>query len=476
MNIKERLDFSCALFDGDGQLLANAPHMPVHLGSMGDSVSAVRAAFVQPRAGDSFVLNDPFAGGTHLPDITVVTPYFGAASSPQFFVASRGHHADVGGVSPGSMPAASSHIDEEGILLSPLRLVSAGAFEDQAIRAALSAGPHPARNVEQNVADLKAQLAANRKGLELLAQTMAERGAATTLAYAGHVQTNAETAVRDAIATLTGGHHVVEMDGGQRIEVRVTVNGDSATVDFAGTSVQTLDNFNAPAAVCRAAVLYVFRCLVARPIPMNAGCLAPIKLKIPPGSFLSPAAPAAVAAGNVETSMCITDALFGALGVLACGQGTMNNVTFGDDQVQYYETLCGGAGAGDGFDGCSAIHTHMTNSRLTDPEILEDRFPVRITQFGVRSGSGGAGQWHGGDGLVREYEFLKPLSVSLLTNRRRRGPFGLRGGKRGAPGINTLIHTDGRQTTLASTAQIEVRAGERLRIETPGGGGFGPPG
>ena len=473
VNIKERLDFSCALFDRHGKLLANAPHMPVHLGSMGDSVSAVRRAFPMPSDGDSFVLNDPFEGGTHLPDITVVTPFFGGHRAPLFYLASRGHHADVGGITPGSMPADSRHIDDEGILLKPMLLACAGQFNEDGLRSALGRGPHPARNIDQNLADLKAQLAANRTGRSLLETMLDERGVATSLAYAAHVQDNAELAVREVIAGQTGGHHVVEMDGGQRIEVAVTINGDRAVVDFAGTSAQTDDNFNAPRSVCRAAVLYVFRCLVARPIPMNAGCLAPIDLRIPDGCFLAPSSPAAVAAGNVETSMCVTEALFGALGVLAAGQGTMNNVTFGNDSLQYYETLCGGAGAGDGFDGCSAIHTHMTNSRLTDPEIVEQRFGVRVTRFCLREGSGGAGRWRGGDGLVREYEFLTPMTVSLLTNRRRRGPFGLKGGQRGRPGKNTLIRSYGGAMSLASTARIDVHPGDRLRIETPGGGGFG---
>ncbi|MFK8016403.1 MAG: hydantoinase B/oxoprolinase family protein [Gammaproteobacteria bacterium] len=473
VNIKERLDFSCALFDADGRLLANAPHMPVHLGSMGESVRAVRNAFTKPVDGDSFVVNDPYAGGTHLPDITVVTPFFGPSSTPLFYLAARGHHADVGGTSPGSMPADSTQIEHEGILLAPRRLTLGGKFDETGLRDALAAGPYPARDPDQNIADLLAQLAANRFGASQLSIMLKEHGIDEPCAYAQFVQDNAALAVRDVVCSLSDGHCALEMDDGQRIEVRITVKGDRAHVDFSGTSAQLPSNFNAPAAVCRAAVLYAFRCLVARPIPMNAGCMAPIDLTIPDGSFLAPRPPAAVAAGNVETSMCITDALFGAMGKLASSQGTMNNVTFGNDRVQYYETLCGGAGAGDGFDGCSAIHTHMTNSRLTDPEILEARYPVRITRFEVRRGSGGRGRYRGGDGLIREYEFLESMTVSLLGNRRRIAPFGVHGGGNGACGVNTLLRVDGAAKVLGATAMVQVESGDRLRIETPGGGAYG---
>ncbi|MFK7886041.1 MAG: hydantoinase B/oxoprolinase family protein [Gammaproteobacteria bacterium] len=474
VNIKERLDFSCALFDRSGRLLANAPHMPVHLGSMGESVRAVMRAFPQPARGDNFALNDPYAGGTHLPDITVVTPYFCNDGPPAFYLAARGHHADVGGTSPGSMPADSRHIDDEGVLISPMRLVRAGVFEDAAIRQQLAGARFPARNIEQNIADLFAQLAANRSGVNQLNDMIDAHGLTMAEAYAGFVQDNAALAVREVIAKIEPGHHVVEMDGGERIEVRVRRRGDRVEVDFHGSSAQVAGNFNAPAAVCRAAVLYVFRCLVARPIPMNAGCLEPVDLMIPEGSFLAPKSPAAVAAGNVETSTCITEALFGALGVLAAGQGTMNNVTFGNDEVQYYETLCGGAGAGDGFNGCDAIHTHMTNSRLTDPEILEQRFPLRVLTFAIRHSSGGTGRWRGGNGMVREYEFLAPMTVSLLGNRRSTQPFGLHGGGPGAAGINTLWRAGTQEyEILNATATVKVAAGDRLKIETPGGGGFG---
>ncbi|MEM6640091.1 MAG: hydantoinase B/oxoprolinase family protein [Pseudomonadota bacterium] len=473
VNIKERLDFSCAVFDADGNLLANAPHMPVHLGSMGDSVRAATRAFPDLAAGDCIVLNDPYDGGTHLPDITVVSPLLDANQTVRFFVASRGHHADVGGLTPGSMPATSEYIDQEGVLLAPRRIVRNGQFDEPGLRRALCEAPYPARNVDQNIADLKAQLAANQKGLSLLDELLTERGPAYCSAYARHVQDNASVAVRRVIETLRDGHRVVEMDGGHRIEVRVAIRGDRALVDFTGTSAQASDNFNAPSSVCRAAVLYVFRCLVSRSIPMNEGCLDPITLTIPDGCFLAPRSPAAVAAGNVETSMCVTEALFGALGVLAAGQGTMNNITFGNERVQYYETLCGGAGAGNGFDGGSAIHTHMTNSRLTDPEILEERFPVRITEFRVREGSGGRGQWCGGDGLIREYEFLEAMNVSLLTNTRRRGARGLAGGGSGDVGRNILLPVDAQPRILDSTAHLTVQPGDRLRIETPGGGGFG---
>jgi 5-oxoprolinase (ATP-hydrolysing) len=476
VNIKERLDFSCALFDRSGRLLANAPHMPVHLGSMGESVRAVMRTFQTPERGDSFVLNDPYEGGTHLPDITVVTPYFADDAQPAFYLAARGHHADVGGTTPGSMPADSRHIDDEGVLLPPMPLVRAGRFDADALRERLTGARYPARNIDQNIADLLAQLAANRSGIALLDEMIQTHTLAVADAYAGFVQDNAAHAVHEVIATLQDGHQVVTMDGDERIEVAVRRKGRRIEVDFSGSSAQVSGNFNAPAAVCRAAVLYVFRCLVARPVPMNAGCLEPVDIVIPEGSFLAPTSPAAVAAGNVETSTCITEALFGALGVLAAAQGTMNNVTFGNEDLQYYETLCGGAGAGNGFNGCSAIHTHMTNSRLTDPEILEQRYPVRVTRFEIRTGSGGAGRWHGGDGMIREYEFLDSMTVSLLGNRRRTRPFGLNGGKPGAAGRNTLFRADTQKSeSLNATATVEVAAGDRLLIETPGGGGFGAP-
>ena len=477
VNIKERLDYSCAVFDPAGGLVANAPHMPVHLGSMGESVRAITTRFGDDVApGDSFVLNDPYEGGTHLPDVTVVTPFFDAgADKPLFFVASRAHHADIGGITPGSMPPASGHIDEEGVLLRGLRLVARGRFDEARLRELLTAGRFPARNPEQNLADLRAQLAANRRGLAELARMLDEFGAGAVIAYMEHVQANAAAAVRSVLSGLTGGHFRYALDGGESVEVAVSVDRKArrARVDFSGTSPQSPGNLNAPAAVCRAAVLYVFRCLVDRDIPLNDGCLEPIELVIPEGSLLNPRWPAAVAGGNVETSQCVVDALFGALGVVAAAQGTMNNLTFGNARHQYYETLCGGAGAGPGFDGASAVHTHMTNSRLTDPEILELRHPVRVERFAVRRGSGGRGRWRGGDGVVRVLRFTEPLCAALLSNRRRVPPFGLAGGGAGACGANRVLRADGAVESLDGTALVELRAGDALVIETPGGGGYG---
>jgi 5-oxoprolinase (ATP-hydrolysing) len=476
VNIKERLDFSCAVFDRHGQLLANAPHMPVHLGSMGESVRAVmdrHQATWSP--GDSFVVNNPYAGGTHLPDITVVTPVFITAGDPHFFVASRGHHADVGGVTPGSMPPSSHTLAEEGILFDSLVLVRAGVFQEAAIRAALMAGPHPARAPETNLADLRAQLAANAKGCAELARAVADQGAATVDAYVGHVLDHAEEAVRRLIGRLDDGAFTVPMDEGGHVTVRVTIDRATrtATVDFTGTSPQRTSNFNAPGAVCRAAVLYVFRTLIADEIPMNEGVLRPINLIIPEGSMLRPAAPAAVVAGNVETSQIICDALYGALGVLAASQGTMNNFTFGNATHQYYETIAGGAGAGDGFNGASAVQTHMTNSRLTDPEVLEARFPVTVEHFAIRHGSGGAGAYRGGDGAERRIRFNTPMTAAILSGRRTTRPFGLHGGEDGLAGETRVKRTDGRVEILGPTDEVQVEAGDTITILTPGGGGYG---
>ncbi|NGX15079.1 hydantoinase B/oxoprolinase family protein [Wenzhouxiangella sp. XN24] len=476
VNIKERLDYSCAVFDPAGGLVANAPHMPVHLGSMGESVRAVMARFGDDMAaGDSFVLNDPYEGGTHLPDITVVTPFFGAGPRPALYVASRAHHADIGGRTPGSMPADSRHIDEEGVLIRGMRLVAAERFDEDGMRALLTAGRWPARNVEQNLADLRAQLAANRRGAAELARMMDEFGAAAVTAYMGHIQDNAAAAVRSAISGLADGEFTLAMDGGETVRVAVRIERETgrAQIDFTGTSAQSAGNLNAPAAVCRAAVLYVLRCLVDRDIPLNEGCLAPVTLHIPDGSLLNPLWPAAVAAGNVETSQCVVDALFGALGVVAASQGTMNNLSFGNARHQYYETLCGGAGAGPDFDGASAVHTHMTNSRLTDPEILELRHPVRVAAFGLRHGSGGDGRHRGGEGVLRRLVFTEALDAALISNRRRIPPFGLDGGAPGRTGCNRLIRADGRVIELAGTAAVALSPGDALEIETPGGGGFG---
>ncbi|HIJ38702.1 MAG TPA: 5-oxoprolinase, partial [Rhodospirillaceae bacterium] len=475
VNIKERLDFSCALFDGDGALVANAPHVPVHLGSMGDSVRAVlRRHGATMRDGDSFVLNAPYDGGTHLPDITVVTPVFHDGKC-LFFVAARGHHADIGGSSPGSMPPDSCRVEEEGILLDNLPLVEAGRFCEARILALLAQPPWPARNPQQSINDLKAQLAANACGVTELRQLLHRYGSETVLAYMGHVQSNAEACVRQVISGLQDGDFAVEMDDGAilRVSIRIDRAEQSAVIDFTGTAAQRPGNTNAPLAVGKAAVLYVFRCLVDEAIPLNEGCLKPLTLIFPEGSMLNPRYPAAVVAGNVETSQAIVDCLFGALGVLAASQGTMNNLTFGDARWQYYETLCGGVGAGPEGPGASAVHSHMTNSRLTDPEILEWRYPVLVDGFAIRSGSGGAGRNRGGDGVIRRLRFRQAMSLGILSNRRRVAPFGLAGGKDGLPGRNRVERADGMVEELAGTAKIQVAAEDVVVIETPGGGGYG---
>lgn len=477
VNIKERLDFSCAIFDGAANLVANAPHMPVHLGSMGASVAAVLEAHgADLRPGDSFLLNSPYAGGTHLPDMTVVTPVFDPAGERvRFFTASRAHHADVGGITPGSMPPGSCLIGEEGTLIEPTRIVRDGQFAEALVREKLGSGAWPARNALQNLADLRAQLAANARGIRELERAANEHGLAVLLAYMRHVQDNAESCMRRAIRGLANGHFHYELDGGQAIEVRVEIDSaaGSAIVDFAGTSPQARNNFNAPRAVTVAAVLYVFRTLIHEPIPLNAGCLRPLEIRVPRGSMLDPTPPHAVVAGNVETSQCIVDALYGALGLQAASQGTMNNFTFGNDRYQYYETIAGGAGAGPGFAGASGVQTHMTNSRLTDPEVLERRFPVLLRDFSLRHGSGGAGEFRGGDGLVRCVEFREAMTAAILSNHRRVPPFGLAGGSPGRCGSNTLVRCDGSSEVLGATAEIAVHPGDRIRIETPGGGGYG---
>ncbi|HEY7671057.1 MAG TPA: hydantoinase B/oxoprolinase family protein [Gammaproteobacteria bacterium] len=478
VNIKERLDYSCAAFDAAGDLIANAPHLPVHLGSMGDSVRSVLEAFPKMGAGDAFVLNAPYNGGTHLPDITVVTPVFtGTAAKPDFLVASRAHHADIGGRVPGSMPALSTHIDDEGALLEPMPIVRGGVFLEREVRAALTRGPYPARNPDQNVADLKAQLAANAKGVAELRAMAARFGLDVVHAYMRHAQDNAQECVERALQRLHSGAWTLELDGGERLSVAVRIDKERrrATIDFTGTSAMSAGNFNAPGAIARAAVLYVFRTLVAEDIPLNAGCLRPLELMLPPASLVNPRHPAAVAAGNVETSQCITDALLAALGACAASQGTMNNLTFGNAEHQYYETICGGCGAGPGFDGASAVHSHMTNSRLTDVEVLERRFPVRVRRFAIRSGTGGSGRFRGGDGAVREIEFLVPMQGSILSNRRRTLPFGLDGGGPGAPGRNTIVRASGRTEEVPATAEMMFAPGDRFVVETPGGGGFGSP-
>uniref|UniRef100_UPI003340480E hydantoinase B/oxoprolinase family protein n=1 Tax=Limnohabitans sp. TaxID=1907725 RepID=UPI003340480E len=487
VNIKERLDFSCALFSAEGHLIANAPHMPVHLGSMGESIQTVikeNQGRMQP--GDVFVLNDPYHGGTHLPDITVITPvYLDGHSAPVFYVGSRGHHADVGGLTPGSMPPFSTRIEEEGVQIDNVKLVEAGHLREAEMVALLQSGEYPSRNPQQNMADLKAQIAANEKGVQELRRMVEQFGLDVVQAYMRHVQDNAEESVRRVITRLKDGAFTLQLDNGAQIQVAVRVNAAERTaeIDFTGTSAQLTNNFNAPRAVCMAAVLYVFRSLVDDDIPLNAGCLKPLKVIIPQGSMLNPNPPASVVAGNVETSTCITNALFGALGVMAGSQPTMNNFTFGNARVQYYETISGGSGAGGrfdaqgqlvgGFDGTSVVQTHMTNSRLTDPEVLEFRFPVRLESYAIRQGSGGTGRWRGGDGGVRRVRFLEPMTAGILSNGRVHPAFGMAGGHSGLPGINRVVRADGRTEELAHIGQVEMQAGDVFEIHTPGGGGFG---
>ena len=494
VNIKERLDFSCALFSAAGELIANAPHMPVHLGSMSESIKTVIARNPAMQRGDVYVLNDPYHGGTHLPDVTVVTPVYldtpGGTNDdtdavPSFYVASRGHHADIGGITPGSMPPFSKSIDEEGVLLDNFLLVRDGVLREPELRAALGSGAWPARNPDQTIADLRAQVAANQKGVEELAAMVAQFGRATVAAYMQHVQDNAEESVRRVITALKDGRFTLPLDNGAVIQVQVTVDGAarSATIDFTGTSAQLPNNFNAPKAVTMAAVLYVFRTLVDDDIPLNAGCLKPLHVIVPEGCMLNPRPPAAVVAGNVETSTCVTNALYGALGVMAAGQCTMNNFTFGNAAHQYYETISGGSGAGaimddagrgvGGFAGTSVVQTHMTNSRLTDPEVLEFRFPVRLESYAIRAGSGGAGQWRGGDGGVRCVRFLEKMTASILSNGRTVPAFGMAGGQPGALGVNRIERADGRVDILGHIGSAEMAPGDVFVIETPGGGGYG---
>ncbi|WP_440111616.1 hydantoinase B/oxoprolinase family protein [Acidovorax sp. BL-A-41-H1] len=490
VNIKERLDFSCALFDTAGNLIANAPHMPVHLGSMGESIKTViRENRGKMQPGDVYVLNDPYNGGTHLPDITVITPVYLAddQAEPTFYVGSRGHHADVGGTTPGSMPPFSTRIEEEGVQINNVKLVERGVLREAEMIALLESGEYPSRNPQQNMADLRAQIAANEKGQQELRRMVAEFGLDVVQAYMRHVQDNAEESVRRVITRLKDGTFTLPLDNGAQISVSVKVDAAnrSATIDFTGTSPQQTNNFNAPTAVCMAAVLYVFRTLVDDDIPLNAGCLKPINVIIPPGSMLNPNPPASVVAGNVETSTCITNALYGALGLMAAGQCTMNNFTFGSTRYQYYETISGGSGAGGvwdangqlagGFAGTSVVQCHMTNSRLTDPEVLEFRFPVRLEGYEIRKGSGGAGQYRGGDGGVRRVRFLEPMTASILSNGRHHGAFGMAGGQPGAVGINRVVRSDGRVELLDHIGQAEMQPGDVFEIHTPGGGGFRAP-
>ena len=477
VNIKERLDFSCAVFDADGALVANAPHIPIHLGSMGEAVRTVIDRNVGKIApGDVFVLNDPYNGGTHLPDVTVITPAFDDTGKELlFFVGSRGHQADIGGTTPGSMPPDSHTLDEEGVLLDNVKLVEDGRLLEDDIRARLLAAKYPARNPDQNIADLKAQIAANEKGVQELRRMVGHFGLDVVKAYMGHVRDNAEESVRRVIDVLRDGEFEYEMDEGSLVKVKITIDHATrgATLDFTGTSPQRPTNFNAPTAVVRAAALYVFRTLVGDEIPMNDGCLKPVTFIVPDGCMLAPHYPAAVVAGNVETSQCVTDVLFGALGVMAAAQGTMNNITFGNDRHQYYETVCGGGGAGPDFDGASAVHTNMTNTRLTDPEVLEWRYPVLLESFGVRRDTGGAGRHRGGDGTYRRIRFMEEMEVVVLSNHRRIPPYGMDGGEPGQVGRNWVERKDGTVHEMSGLDAATVHPGDVFVLHTPTGGGYG---
>ncbi|GAB4550292.1 MAG: hypothetical protein Tsb0014_44900 [Pleurocapsa sp.] len=483
VNIKERLDFSCAIFDRTGSLVANAPHIPVHLGSMSASViSLINDIGDNIKPGNVYLSNNPYNGGTHLPDVTAITPVFTSPLlrgkegdlTPIFYVASRGHQADIGGITPGSMPPHSKNITEEGILFDNFLLVETGDFRETAVKEILQNNPYPARNINQNIADFKAQIAANNRGVNELLKMVEQYGLETVEAYMQFVQDNAELAVKNVIALLKNGEFIYEMDNGAKIQVKVAIDKENcrATIDFTGTSPQLESNFNAPAAVTQAAVLYVFRTLVNDPIPLNGGCLKPIEIIIPEGCMLNPTYPAAVVAGNVETSQTIVDALYGALGVMAASQGTMNNFTFGNDRYQYYETICGGSGAGNGFNGTDAVHTHMTNSLISDPEVLESRYPVRLESFSIRENSGGKGKYCGGNGVVRKVRFLESMTAGILSSHRVIPPFGLQEGEGGKVGKSYVERKDKTVEELESTATVEMQPGDMFVIETPGGGGY----
>ena len=477
VNIKERLDFSCAIFDPGGELIANAPHMPVHLGSMSESIKSIIAQNPVMERGTVYVMNAPYNGGTHLPDITVIKPVFDEGDNQViFYVASRGHHADVGGTVPGSAPANSTTVEEEGVLIDNMVLVRHDRFLHEEIHSLLTSGLHPARNPAQNIADLQAQVAACEKGTTELLRVIAQYGLDVVHAYMGHVKDNAEESVRRVIDALNDCTFIGEMDDGHQVTVTISVNhgNRSARIDFTGSSATHPGNFNAPSAIAHAAVLYVFRCLVDDDIPLNAGCMVPLEVVLPDESMINPSYPAAVIAGNVETSQLIVDTLFGALGVMGAAQGSMNNFIWGNDTHQYYETICGGAGATPRADGCSAVHTHMTNSRLTDPEVLEWRYPVHLETFHIRSGSGGAGTHQGGDGVVRRVRYEEEMEINVLSSRRRVPPYGMAGGEPGAVGHNRLIRRDGAVTEFGATAQTSVEPGDCFEVETPGGGGYGP--
>ena len=477
VNIKERLDFSCAIFNASGLLVANAPHIPVHLGSMSESVrSLINDKGDTLKSGNVYLSNNPYNGGTHLPDVTAITPIFDEDGKQIiFYVASRGHQADIGGITPGSMPPHSTTVEEEGILFDNFLLVEQGDFREIPVQKILLNHSYPARNPDQNIADFKAQIAANERGVQELRKMVSQYGLETVQAYMRFVQANAEESVRRAINLLKDGSFIYEMDNGAKIEVQVKIHREnrSATIDFTGTSEQLNSNFNAPKAVTQAAVLYVFRTLVNDNIPLNAGCLNPLEIIIPVGCMLNPTYPAAVVAGNVETSQTIVDALYGALGVMAASQGTMNNFTFGNHRYQYYETICGGSGAGIDFDGTDGIHSHMTNSRLTDPEVLESRYPVLLESFSLRPDSGGKGKHSGGNGVIRRIRFLEPMTANILSGHRLVPPFGLNGGEAGHVGRNWIQRQNGTQENLDSTATVEMQPGDVFVIETPGGGGFG---
>jgi len=477
VNIKERLDFSCALFDASGNLVANAPHVPVHLGSMSDAVRKVAELnYGKIKPGDSFVLNAPFNGGTHLPDVTVITPVFNEqVDQILFFVGSRGHHADIGGRTPGSAPPDSKSIEEEGVVIDNFKIVDQGKFRVEETRELLSSGLYPCRNIDQNIKDLEAQLAANETGIREVSQMIKNFGIKTVQAYMKHVQDNAEASVRQVVGKLKDGNFTYPMDFGQKIEVQVRVNASKGTaeVDFTGTSLQGPNNYNAPRSICNAVVLYVFRTLVGAEIPLNEGCLKPLKIIAPEGSMINPKYPAAVIAGNTEVSQNICDCLFGALGVIAGSQGTMNNFVWGNDQFQNYETIAGGSGAGPGFHGASGTQVHMTNTLMTDPEVLESRFPVRLENFSIRKGSGGKGAWTGGDGIRRVVKFLNPVTVTTLCSHRIVPPFGVAEGSPGMVGKDTVIRANGTREPQPGNTEVHLEPGDAFEMLTPGGGGWG---
>jgi 5-oxoprolinase (ATP-hydrolysing) len=479
VNIKERLDFSCAIFTPNGDLVANAPHVPVHLGSMSDSIKTIiRENYKTMKSGDAYLINAPYNGGTHLPDITLIKPVFDISGEKVvFYVASRGHHADIGGITPGSAPAHSIHVEEEGILIDNFKLVSEGKFLEPEIKELLNSGPYPSRNSDQNIADLKAQAAACEKGAQELNRVIDRYSLEVVHAYMQHVQDNAEESVRRVIDVLKDSDFTYKMDDGHQISVAIKVDKlkRCATIDFTGTSSQHPGNYNAPTAICYAAVLYVFRCLIDDDIPLNSGCFKPLNIIIPVDSMINPVYPAAVVAGNVETSQYIVDALFGALGTMAASQGTMNNYIWGNNRIQNYETICGGSGASAKQNGCNAVQTHMTNTRLTDPEVLEWRFPVRLETFEIRKNSGGKGKHKGGEGVNRQMRFLEPMTVNIIAGHRIVPPYGIAGGEPGVVGENYVVHSDQKVTNIGTKGQIEVNKNDIFILKTPGGGGYGNP-